>query len=140
MDASVKQCQLCEFKVLSLTFFLKHIRQAHSHQPGFNIVCSLSGCPRQFRNFAVYRNHVYDFHSESERTVQITTSSVNENEEPGGDQEFSEDVECVQGLSKKKAAAMWILKVQETYKLTQSTMDSILLDFSKTCLQTCMKK
>ena len=131
MEISVKTCQLCKFKAPNLTYLLKHIRQVHSHQPGFNITCSLSGCQRKFHNFAVYRNHIYDYHTDTENIVQCTTSTGGDNEEEIDDEELLNDMgneEHSQGFSKQRAAALWILKVQEMYKLPQSTMESILDD------------
>ena len=61
----VKPCSLCPFVASTLRDLLKHLRQVHAHQPGFEITCYISGCQRKFRNFKVLRNHVYDIHSES---------------------------------------------------------------------------
>ena len=68
---SVKHCTLCSAILPNLTYFLKHIRQAHSHRPGFKIVWGLGGCPRTFESFGNYRNHVYGFHEPI--TIQATT-------------------------------------------------------------------
>ena len=124
---SIKNCCFCAFQAPDLKHFLKHIRQAHSQKPGFQIVCGLSGCPRTFRKFEVFRNHVYGFHTDEESIPQVPSHSNNSEDE----HEFSEleEFENIESIDpKKKAAATWILKVQELYKLPQSTMDCILKD------------
>ena len=125
--SSIKLCQLCSFKAPDLKYLLKHIRQVHAHKPGFQIVCGLSSCPKRFGNFEVFRNHVYDFHTNHETVVPQTSSLSNEeelcNESPENENSYEE---C--SHSKKIRVATWILKVQETYKLPQSTMESILKD------------
>ncbi len=103
-------------------YLLKHIRQAHAHRPGFQITCSLSGCQRTFRSFGAYRNHIYDCHTESE----LTQADYDE-ETPVDEVEYM-DTATMEGPSRKKSSAVWILKVQETYKLTQSTMEKLLGD------------
>ena len=130
MDTSIiKRCQLCSFLAPSLKFLLKHIRQVHAHKPGFRITCSLSRCPRTFTTFEVFRNHVYGFHSDNEATVQ-PQQDVPDNE-PTYDAEADADDQphiLDPYKTKKAAAAIWILKVQENYMLPQSTMEQILKD------------
>lgn len=127
MDAmNVKLCQLCSFKAPSLTYLLKHIRQVHAHRPGFQITCGISGCPRIFRTFEVFRNHVYGFHTDVE-TVQRLHTTGDDDESPDSpmDEQIPQESSSV---SRKEAAATWILKVQELCKLPQSTMEVLLGD------------
>ena len=111
----------------SLKHLLKHIRQVHAHKPGFNITCHLNGCTKHFRSFEVFRNHVYGFHTDAD-TVMFSTPSDNEDEDimAGDTSDVKQDSFSL--TARKKAAATWILKVQETYKLPQSTMTEILKD------------
>ena len=129
MDARhLKPCQLCEFTSPNLTYLLKHTRHVHSHQPGFQVTCGLSGCQRTFRNFSVYRNHVYEFHGELEPIITHLASPILDEPEHMDD---SEDIlvnQCLSGHQRKRRAATWILKVQEQHKLPQSTMEEILRD------------
>ena len=130
----VKVCPLCSCLLPSLMHLLKHIRDVHAHRPGFCITCCLSGCRKQFKKFEVYRNHVYDFHTESESILQSAMPPTLEDEnqeecmnhetDPFCDPVTNSSKECL----KKKAAATWILKIQEIYKLPQSTMEQILKD------------
>lgn len=122
----VKKCQLCTFISPNLRYLLKHIRQVHAHEPGFHLTCGFSGCPRTFRTFEVFRNHIYDHHTDSESIL------IPDNEEEStpveiGDEEIQPEY-CEQANSRMKSAAVWILKVQETHGIPQSTMMEIIKD------------
>ena len=126
----MKPCQLCGTATPSLKYLLKHIRQVHAHRPGFHIQCCLGGCTRVFRTFEVYRNHVYDYHSDAEPvTAQTSVPSGGSDEnmyEPELETEY--EPEPTPLYKRKKHGATWILKIQETHKLPQSTMEQILKD------------
>ena len=85
---NLKPCQLCDFIAPSLKYLLKHLRQVHSHQPGFRITCRLSGCQRVFRTFDVYRNHVYAIHKEQESIVPEVSGPPADDPD---DQEYLDD-------------------------------------------------
>lgn len=129
-SSTVKQCQLCVTKAPDLKHLLKHIRQVHAHQPGFKLCCGLSGCPRMFTTFEVFRNHVYAVHTDDE-VISIPMPEEHPTEEIN-DPLLDDDNDLSAGQSvrqsRKKAAAIWILKIQEVYKLPQSTMENILTD------------
>ncbi len=146
----VKPCLLCPFVAPTLKYLLKHLRQVHAHQPGFNITCCLSGCQRKFRTFEVFRNHIYEAHSESENIV-ITQSTLPDpvsnpvlnpdpypvpNPYPPAEPptpELTPDPDCdpdphSMANERKKRSATWILKIQEKFKLPQSTIEQIIQD------------
>lgn len=124
----MKRCQLCGSRVPDLKYLLKHIRQVHAHRPGFQITCCISGCRRKYRTFEVFRNHVYELHSETEPIIMQTSTPVTEDIPVPTDDEPQDEPIVNTRDSIKKCAAVWILKVQETYKLPQSTMELILKD------------
>ena len=135
---NLKPCQLCDFIAPSLKYLLKHLRQVHSHQPGFQITCRLSGCQRVFRTFDVYRNHVYAIHKEQESIVpEVSGPPADDHDDQEylddhnpGHADFDDSSNVSTHDRRKRAAATWILKVQELYKLPQSTMGLILKDFT----------
>ena len=92
----------------------------------------LGGCQKQFRKSEVYRNHVYDFHTDSDPVIQSSTFQDQDNPDHllNCETDSFHDPEMTSSIlySKKRAAATWILKVQEMYKLPQSTMEQILKD------------
>lgn len=128
---AAKQCQLCDRKLPSLKYLLKHIREVHANRPSFHLVCSISGCQKIFHNFSVYRNHVYAYHTEAESVVLTPSSEHDEASESQNDEAAESPTNepvADKLFARKKAAAIWILKVQESYKITQATMDQILDD------------
>ena len=151
MDRSshLKPCQLCTFISTSLKDLLKHIRLVHSHRAGFRITCCLSGCQRMFRTFGVFRNHVYAYHTDQEAIVLERDEDGEDGSGGSGGEDGSSgaggsggaggysglgtldsststsDMDC-----RKRAAMMWILKVQEKFLLPQSTMDMITKDIT----------
>ena len=92
----------------------------------------LGGCQKQFRKFEVYRNHVYDFHTDCDPVIQSSTFQDQDNPDHwlNCETDSFHDPEMTSSIlySKKRAATTWILKVQEMYKLPQSTMEQILKD------------
>ncbi len=79
----------------------------------------------------MFRNHVYEIHSDSEPIISITAHIAEEVPEEvlSNEDEIHEPCDADK-TSRMKAAAIWILKVQETYKLPQSTMEQLLKDVS----------
>ncbi len=78
---------------------------------------------------------MYDFHSEKESIVldqdnRDRMDDTSEFDEGVQDSEQQDSEQSPDTISRKKAAAIWILKVQEKYKLTQSTMALILKDMT----------
>ena len=74
-EISVKIRQLCSAPQPSLKYLLQDIEQVHAHKPYLRITCHLSGCTRIFHTFEVFRNHVYDFHSDSEAMPTLVSST-----------------------------------------------------------------
>ena len=60
--------------------FMTHMRLIHADEPQFMIQCNLQGCQRTFRNFSVYRNHVYAFHDTSMLSQNASVPSNSETE------------------------------------------------------------
>ena len=115
----VKRCQLCKFETPELKFLLKHIRQVHAHRPGFRICCGLSGCPRIFVTFEVFRNHIYCYHTDNDKS-----SCPSDEDSIGDDNENLSTDEETYVDARKIAAAVWILKIQEVYKIPQHSRSS----------------
>ena len=98
---------------------------------GFKLLAILVDVPKLSETLLFFV--IYDFHSDSEaitmssdcneEDIVVDANVVGDNCSTG--QEFSE---ALTPLQKKRAAATWILKVQEVYKLPQSTMESIIKD------------
>ena len=84
-----------------------------------------------FRTFEVFRNYVYTIHSEAEAVILWDTYSSESGDTLDDPSTIGEDNhQPLSQNARKKAAATWILKVQEAYKLPQSTMELILKDIT----------
>lgn len=84
--------------------------------------------PRLFRTFEVFRNHVYLFHTDDETT---STPDSSNSDNSHSDSTNPEDLPPESSFSARKiAAATWILKIQEIYKIPQSTMEKIITDIT----------
>lgn len=128
-------CLSCGHFVKSLSDVLRHVRLLHFGTPGFTTLkCNLEGCNRSFKKYAVFRNHIYEYHSNKIETggAPVATetgslenySSVNEDSDEDGTEDAIYQVtpaNCMQ-----RAAAIW---VQEVRRLPQSTTDGIMQDF-----------
>ena len=130
----------CAHLAKKLVDFLRHIRLLHFRTPWFtSLKCNLEGCQRTFRKFTVFRNHIYQIHSDSQLLQPPTDTrtsspspSVHDNpphfypELDGLSSESDEDdtsspasfYDIDHGiLSIQKAATIWTLKTQEVCKL-----------------------
>ena len=66
MSDPLWNCPLCSwFGGLSLKTVLRHVGRVHSHVANFHICCGINGCPRTFRKFVSYRQHLYRHHRET---------------------------------------------------------------------------
>ena len=54
------KCPLCsKFARDQFAPVLRHIKDVHSFDPSFHIVCGLDGCPASYTNYESFRSHVY---------------------------------------------------------------------------------
>lgn len=142
--ASLKHCQLCdEFTSTTLSELVQHLSLVYAHLAGFHLRCGLNGCQKAFRNILTYCNHIYAFHTDS-HVSEPHVSEPSQTNSDGGWVSDLDDGELDQPLNLqpseptpldpselKKAAATWILKVKEGHKLPQSTINSVLNDFTE---------
>ena len=57
---------------------LRHIHLLHFGTAGLtSLKCNLDGCQRTFINFTVFRNHVYQFHSDGQLQTVPATDTLN---------------------------------------------------------------
>ena len=135
-------CSLCPYEQtahlnLNLTELIKHIQLFHSHDPSFAITCGLDGCMRSFRNFRVFRNHVYSFHRHNTST-NPNTNDADECEINCDDEDMADIAEKVKNDTSKKdlqvASALFLMCLKEKYKLTQVALQvgiaMLLISFS----------
>ena len=136
-------CQLCNhFASLSYDSVLRHIGAVHSHQSGFRVQCGFDSCPRILTNYHAFRRHLRKKHSyclkaynptfNEEQLGEITTLSIVDASGGPGSQDVEHSCGSQHGTRSGSDAchsnAMYILKLKEKYKLSQTTVDSILSD------------
>jgi len=97
--------------------------------------------PESIQNILTYRNHIYAFHTDS-HVSEPRVSEPSQTNSDGGSSDLDDEVDKPLNLQPseptpldpselKMAAATWILKVKEGHKLPQSTMNSVLNDFTE---------
>ncbi len=133
------QCPLCaDFSAPSLQLLLRHIGSVHASREGFKITCGVELCRTTFRSFKRFKAHLKSKHkllgSEDEPEATDIDQSFPDN--PSEDNDGLPDdqdmyTQSDPQLEQLKRRAMWILKVKEKRKLTQSTLEEILQDVTE---------
>lgn len=131
---------------------LKHISRVHANEPNCCLRCIFGACEIAFKIFHSYQRHVRKKHrTELMRMRDNDEPEIYENyEENYNDNEDSLDTqddtdasaletpthdetgpstECIS----QREAALWILKLKEGRKLTQSATEEILSDVTELC-------
>lgn len=151
-------CQLCsDFSAPTSHLLLKHIGRVHANAPRFSLRCIFGGCETTFTNFHSYKRHIRKKHfreliqqeesnqdSDCELDNDLNHAEESTSRIPASD-EFS-DLESIASLgdngnegvssmeeSNDREAALWILKLKEGRKLTQTTTEEILSDVTELC-------
>ena len=143
------ECPGCgEYRGKNLTDLIRHVRLYHADSRTFSVRCRACGRDKPFKSFYTWRDHMYSYHSESEPQEQpdsmppaSSSSSTFTNladifEDDGSHTDIDENDlldpsqdrprDNMESANLQRAAATFILKIQETHQLPQSTMDTIL--------------
>ena len=72
MEIEAVSCQLCSLLSPNLWTYISHVRQVHSKQPNFSLICGIQGCSQEFRAFSAFNSHVYHAHRD---TLGLSTST-----------------------------------------------------------------
>lgn len=142
------QCHLCsDFSAPTFNLLLRHIGRVHAGSADFHLSCGLlingTRCLTTFTNFHAYKRHLRKIHREV-IPMQDEEEHSNRNEEENSDNysdihdtsEYScEDHPPVTSRESysDRQAALWILRLKEENKLTQSAVDEILSDVTELC-------
>ena len=130
-------CPLCiYFAAPTMKQIVRHIGAVHSHRAGFRISCGISGCPRTYKRFHSYRQHLLRNHRE---TLDSGPSSINSNEDINTSlsEAYSEDEtdwpECEADqpdILTTKQACLFLLKAKEIYKVSECNLNPLIGDIS----------
>ena len=155
------QCPLCtDFSVPTFQLLLHHISRVHANSPDFNMPCGVetngNRCETTFTNFHAYKRHLRKKHRWRlcDGTDSNTSGDLSEDEDENGfaldhddtaaasdsamyDRDVGNEDSVTSTEEEKnsftKETAMWILKLKEGRKLTQSTTEEILSDVTELC-------
>lgn len=150
--AETVSCQFCRFLSRNLRSYVSHLRQVHSNDPGFSLVCGIQHCCQHFTTFGAYNSHVYRVHRASmglqspndssdlsssddhQETIlstdpedEVALAYSFENHEPTGD--IQHDVWQLLGTSnahQQKEAAKFLLKLKEVCSVTDRTIGEVI--------------
>lgn len=59
---SDKKCPMCSFEAPTVKLVLNHLRNVHSNDPRFHVMCGIDGCARTYRKFSGLHSHLYRCH------------------------------------------------------------------------------
>jgi len=130
------ECPCCgEYQGKNLADIICRVRLIHADR-AFSVRCRGCGRNKLYKNFYTWRDHMYSHHCESEPQKQPvpgpSESVVLDPEDTFSDKELAFEPEASPTPDDfgcaylQHAAATFILKVQETHQLPQTTMDIIL--------------
>ena len=145
-------CQLCSLLSPNLRGHISHLRQVHSEDPGFSLVCGIQECSQRFTTFGAFNSHVYRVHRSS-LGLDTTTLSVDlldddDHSIPTGTtsetamcpayrfddhiatpEDLQYDIGHLLGVNKEqqqKEAATFLLKLKEVCNVSERTIGDII--------------
>jgi hypothetical protein len=122
--------------MITFALLLNHYQRVHAQDPNFSVVCGIDGCGCSYRNFYGYRSHVQRKHRafyDNARNIVHVGNEQPENDvhkppsedDVGSDYSDREDNEDDEYQIKRNSAA-YILRVKETYNLTQKAVSDVI--------------
>ena len=141
-------CSMCLAVMLTLNAMISHFRRAHQQDDNFHTVCRVPGCLRSYTSFEGYKTHLRRWHKDEMNTV------INEVQQPiqppplpppQDDLEIpcnppvdlappeQPPIPCpdrYDAFTEEAATrlnASYLLNLKETHKLTQRTVDDIVV-------------
>ena len=131
-------CWICyDFSGTSLRRVVQHIHSVHSHDANFRVVCGINGCPKRYKH--IYRHHKAEIHKPN---INISLdSTVHTHEEDIQLEDFAlnqvlvnnegDDVNKQDPVIQKKVAALFLLKLKEIHKVSQTALLGIVDDINE---------
>lgn len=114
---------------------LRHVGLIHSQDANFHVVCGIEGCCRIYTNYLSYKKHMYRKHRttlELSLTAQAQSETIDTMQTSILECENSDD-DALMDVSidfKKRHSALLLLKMKQTYKMSEIAVDSIISDIS----------
>lgn len=127
-------CPMCS-DFTAPTFQLLQLHLFRVHSGDFHVTC----CMAHFTSASSYRKHLQRHHRDqySKPCDGSSSSLENHNGDPVNEVEntscaATQPTQCMN----KRNTAMWVLRLKETQKLTQTCVDSMLQDITELCTVT----
>ena len=128
------QCSICGvFSAENRSRLLNHIGRCHRNDPNFHCICGIDGCTRTFKKYYSWQKHLTQKHNDPDPPTEDGDPMVNI-DHVNLDQFGDEFVEEENVEDPTRAAALYILNIQEDCSLPKSTVAKIISN-TKTILQ-----
>ncbi|KAK3754666.1 hypothetical protein QZH41_009115 [Actinostola sp. cb2023] len=144
-------CNMCAGNLMvTFALLLNHFQRVHGQDREFNVVCGIYGCGQTYQNFYGYRSHIQRKHKGVwENAKNITHFDIDQaqnvsNEEVSdhGNQVQPQEIEhhdicddadsmcsdTTDNYQYSFKCASYILRVKETYNLTQKAVNDIIIN------------
>ena len=117
---------------------VRHMAVAHAHDPQFYIRCGIQECSRTYSKFYSFKKHLYRKHREH-LDINSTVTSLPQNSGSSlCDPDYEDSTSlCNTGvetstsqLYHKKQMALFLLKLKEVRKVSQTAIDGLVSDFT----------
>ena len=120
-------CPMCS-DFTAPTFQLLQVHLFRVHSGNFDVTC----CQARFKSASAYRKHIQRHHRSSQ-CDGLPSSTGGFDEDPSEVEGCGSDDVGQTPVQVKENTAMWILKIKETHKLTQTCVDSMLQEVTELC-------
>ena len=142
-----------DYSVPTFKLLLRHIGRVHGNSSDFIMLCGLdvngTRCATTFTNFHAYKRHLRKKHREVTSNTEVTEEKSDEEVDNPEDTGEAVEVNCLDECGPSsptselsqietekdlnREVALWILKLKEGRKLTQSAVDEVLSDVTELC-------
>ena len=122
---------------------VRHMAVAHHHDPRFHVCCCIKGCSRTNSNFYSFKKHLYRKHREDLDMIGPSAAVTSLPQNPRSplhdtEQMYAEPTSLcetavptsVQQSRHKKQMTLFLLKIKEVRKVSQTAIDGLLCDFT----------
>ena len=152
------RCSIClEFVPESIQSLVKHIGRIHRNEPNFHVVYGISSCPKTFKKFLSFKNHLICKHNiiakngkdvvknQDENGLNVAIDNVAEHKQDENVFDLNNEE-----INLSRANALCILKFKEKGRVPQTVVDSFVenatqvaqtsIDLFKAGVTNCLQK
>ncbi len=130
----------------SLRLLLNHMRRSHASDPNFHVLCGLDDCPRTYKRFISFRNHLIRKHSfkltdQDDQGIGMLQNEpeIEIDDFPQMDEDTAESNEhCTQPQQMKENNALCLLGFKERGRVPQTVVNFFVensIQLVRNCLE-----